>query len=177
MRQHFAGRVIGSDFHRNPPPLITRSRNIEYLANAELSTLEGKLDLIVCRHVLEHSIHPRRFLERLHSLLRPGGILLIAVPNRSTVWNRLLGKYCFQYYLPRHLYHFDDETLTRQLGSFRILDRWHDHTPILGKSLGYFCGWKITGFALSGILLYPVQVLLDSLFRRSTELFIVAEKH
>lgn len=41
----------------------------------------GSLDLILCLDVLEHLVDPWRAVDRLSALLRPGGRLLVSVPN------------------------------------------------------------------------------------------------
>ncbi|MEK9953031.1 MAG: class I SAM-dependent methyltransferase [Curvibacter sp.] len=49
---------------------------------AELPDLEpASLDLILCLDVLEHLIDPWKTVERLDTLLRPGGSFIISVPN------------------------------------------------------------------------------------------------
>lgn len=176
MRQYLGGRVIGSDFHETPPPLLCAANDVEYVADSALDTLHGTLDLIVCRNVLEHVVNPTAFISRLHGLLKPGGVLLIEVPNRRSVWTGLLGRYNFNYYLPRHLYHYDESSLARQLGAFTILGRWLDHSPILGKSFASMFGRKISGFAVAGLALLPLQMLLDAPLRRSSQLVVVAER-
>lgn len=49
---------------------------------SELPDLEpASLDLILCLDVLEHLIDPWKTVERLDTLLRPGGSFIISVPN------------------------------------------------------------------------------------------------
>lgn len=177
MRAFLPGRVIGSDFHEAPPSIISANRDIEYISDAELDILFGHLDLIVCRNVLEHSINPTIFINRLHGLLKPGGLLLLEVPNRDSTWAHLLGQYNFNFYLPRHLYHFDISALERQLSGFMVISSWFDHSPILGKSLGNMFGTKVSGFSLTGLVLLPLQVCLDVLFGRSSQLVVVAQRN
>ena len=42
---------------------------------------DGSFDLVVADNVLEHTTDPRRFLEKLHSLLRADGKLYVIVPS------------------------------------------------------------------------------------------------
>jgi len=46
-------------------------------------------DLLLCSHVLEHLVRPRRTLKALSALLRPGGFALVAIPNMASWRPRL----------------------------------------------------------------------------------------
>ena len=46
-------------------------------------------DAVVCADVLEHLPEPRRLLEKIHRWLRPGGVLLVSLPNVANVSVRL----------------------------------------------------------------------------------------
>jgi SAM-dependent methyltransferase len=52
--------------------------DIEHL---DLPVPKASLDLILCLDVLEHLIDPWRVTSRLRELIRPGGALIISVPN------------------------------------------------------------------------------------------------
>jgi glycosyltransferase involved in cell wall biosynthesis len=49
----------------------------------------GPYDAIVFGDVLEHLRNPRSVLERLSGLLKPGGKVLISLPNVANIWVRL----------------------------------------------------------------------------------------
>ncbi len=42
---------------------------------------EGSIDVVLCLDVLEHLIDPWSAIHRMHSLLRPGGLLICSIPN------------------------------------------------------------------------------------------------
>jgi SAM-dependent methyltransferase len=71
----------------------------------------GSFDVITLWHVLEHVARPVPLLERLVSLLRPGGVLVVSVPNFRSWQSRLFSGSWFHLDPPRHLVHFDRETL------------------------------------------------------------------
>jgi SAM-dependent methyltransferase len=78
--------------------------------------LDGRrFDVVRLSHALEHFPSPRRSLEKVHRLLRPGGLLWIEVPNAAGLERRLFGPHWYQWDLPRHLYHFTPRTLARLL--------------------------------------------------------------
>ena len=72
-------------------------------------------DLITLFHVLEHLPRPQHTLAVLFGLLRPGGTLIVEVPNIGSWYARFFGDDWFHYDVPRHLFHFDPATLSRTL--------------------------------------------------------------
>lgn len=71
----------------------------------------GSFDAIVFNHSLEHIDDPAAALVAAAGLLRPGGILAIAVPNFGSWHRRVFRSSWFQLDLPRHLQHFDRHSL------------------------------------------------------------------
>lgn len=71
---------------------------------------------------LEHVHRPLAVLRAAHELLVPGGTLVVAVPNFSSLPRHWFGENWFGLDLPRHLTHFTPETLNRMLGAagFRV---------------------------------------------------------
>lgn len=72
-------------------------------------------DQILIWHVLEHLPDPRATLEECRRILRPGGRLIVAVPNFSSLQARWAGAAWFHLDLPRHLFHFPLAALERLL--------------------------------------------------------------
>ncbi|MGN6257813.1 MAG: class I SAM-dependent methyltransferase [Solirubrobacterales bacterium] len=73
---------------------------------------DGEFDAILFNHSLEHIDEPARALAEAARLLRPGGLLAIAVPNFGSWHRRFFGSAWFQLDLPRHLQHFDRNSLS-----------------------------------------------------------------
>ena len=76
-------------------------------------------DVITLWHVLEHVHALHDYLKRFHDLLKPGGKLIIAVPNYTSN-DAAYYKECWAAYdVPRHLYHFSPkgmETVLKNSG-------------------------------------------------------------
>jgi 2-polyprenyl-3-methyl-5-hydroxy-6-metoxy-1,4-benzoquinol methylase len=72
-------------------------------------------DMITMWQSLEHVHDPLRALEAAHVLLRPGGKLLVSVPNLASLSFACFGRAWFGLDLPRHLTHFTPQTLKQML--------------------------------------------------------------
>jgi len=82
---------------------------------AEASYPSSYFDQVLIWHVLEHVAQPRETLDEVRRILRPGGRLVVAVPNfasRQADWS---GAAWFHLDLPRHLYQFPLAALRRLL--------------------------------------------------------------
>ncbi|MGI4833719.1 MAG: class I SAM-dependent methyltransferase [Janthinobacterium lividum] len=83
---------------------------------AELAELPpASFDVITLWHVLEHVHALDDTLTQLLAALRPGGQLLVAVPNAASYDARHYGPHWAAYDVPRHLYHFTPATMRRLL--------------------------------------------------------------
>ncbi len=69
--------------------------------------IRGTEDLVLLVHVLEHLPHPRQALQRIHGLLKPGGLLYVEVPNFGLP-HAAPGR-IFHF---AHIYNFTQATLT-----------------------------------------------------------------
>jgi 2-polyprenyl-3-methyl-5-hydroxy-6-metoxy-1,4-benzoquinol methylase len=66
----------------------------------------ARFDLIVLFQALEHLAEPVTRLRQSADLLRPGGVLVVAVPNFASWQARVFGRWWFHLDVPRHLHHF-----------------------------------------------------------------------
>lgn len=94
-------------------------------------------DAITLWHVLEHLsddngvADPVAALRRLRPALKPGGLLIVEVPNFASLGARLTGGYWFHLDLPRHRMHFTPAALIRalHLAGFSTLRLRHIPNP------------------------------------------------
>ncbi len=99
------------------------------------------LDAIGFFHLLEHLPAPQEFLQKCRVSLKPGGKLLLRVPNLASLQYRLLRGRWKGLEMPRHLVMYRPASLTRLLceQGFRVLSRstWslRDGPPAFASSL------------------------------------------
>jgi len=97
-----------------------------YTRSLEQCGLESNyFDLVILWHVLEHLEEPGQSLSFVNRLLRPGGLLLLEVPNYTSLQSQFSGKHWFHLDIERHLYHFSKEGLKKLLGKtqFQVIDQ------------------------------------------------------
>lgn len=110
------------------------------LIQAPLSDVEeelGEFDVITLWHVLEHLRDPVEVLQRLGRHLKPDGVLVVSVPNLASWQGAAFRGGWFHLDPPRHLLHFEPETLrgTLDRAGFHI-DAERRFLPEYGSS-----GW------------------------------------
>lgn len=77
--------------------------------------LDSSFDLITMWHVLEHVDDIRWQIQQLHRLCKQGGRIIIALPNYKSYDGQYYKAEWAAYDVPRHLNHFNKETLIKIL--------------------------------------------------------------
>ncbi|MBC7937418.1 MAG: class I SAM-dependent methyltransferase [Rhizobacter sp.] len=84
---------------------------------------EGTYDAITMWHVMEHVHQLHEYVEQLKILLKPGGRIMIAVPNYTSHDAAHYQRFWAAYDVPRHLYHFSPASMREmmQLHGLKVL--------------------------------------------------------
>jgi SAM-dependent methyltransferase len=82
---------------------------------------EERYAAIVLWHALEHLREPGRALTALTDRLLPGGVLIVAVPNWSSLQARVFGEDWLALDLPRHLTHLPRAALVDRLRALGLV--------------------------------------------------------
>jgi 2-polyprenyl-3-methyl-5-hydroxy-6-metoxy-1,4-benzoquinol methylase len=99
------------------PDAVTRKRAAElhnitlFDANEIYQLPAGQYDAITMWHVLEHVHDLQGYWQRLALLLKPGGVLFIAVPNYTSKDAATYKEHWAAWDVPRHLYHFSPQAM------------------------------------------------------------------
>lgn len=72
-------------------------------------------DLVILWDVLEHVHQPRETLQETARVAKPGGTLLLVLPNPDSIEARLFGQYWAGWDTPRHLYIYPQPVIHRLL--------------------------------------------------------------
>ncbi len=86
---------------------------------------EKKFDVITLWHVLEHVHDLQAYLNQIKLLLKPNGLLVIALPNPVSADVRHYGKYWSGWDVPIHLWHFTPQNIQDLLSQyqFKLIDK------------------------------------------------------
>ncbi|WP_328772193.1 class I SAM-dependent methyltransferase [Streptomyces sp. NBC_00286] len=139
---------------------------IEEAYRGRLADLAGRLraryDVVSMLHHLEHSPDPREELRAALAVLRPGGHLLVEVPDPDCAFGSLLGKWWLSYGQPRHLHLVPLSNLLGELDALGCtvvcVDRRAPHVPydltgaVALRSAGRFAPALAVPFALDHTL-------------------------
>jgi 2-polyprenyl-3-methyl-5-hydroxy-6-metoxy-1,4-benzoquinol methylase len=122
---------------------------IKPLVSHELFNLpHATFDAITMWHVLEHVHELQAYIKQLKLLLKPDGVLLIAVPNHTSYDAQYYKEYWAAYDVPRHLYHFAPKAIQQlfEQHAFEVVayqPMWYDSFYVSMLSETYKNGSKI----------------------------------
>ena len=140
------------------------------------------VDIVVTFQVIEHVLNPLEFLVDIISMLKPGGILIIATPNRDDILLKLLPEH-FQsfFYRNAHRWYFNQASLRycAEKAGLIIKSERYSQTYGLSNTLSWLKDLQPKGFnRLQGI-----DIAADNLWKsylestgQSDNIFILAQK-
>jgi len=71
----------------------------------------SRYDVVTLSHVFEHLHEPLTAARKLYEITKPGGLLVVAVPNFESLQARVFGKRWYHLDVPRHLFHYTPRSL------------------------------------------------------------------
>ncbi|MFB9052009.1 class I SAM-dependent methyltransferase [Formosa undariae] len=92
---------------------------------SKMNTLKDhSFDVITLWHVLEHLPNLDSHIENYKRLLKPSGVLIIAVPNFKSYDAQYYKSFWAAFDVPRHLWHFSQTGISRVLGKqqFKVVN-------------------------------------------------------
>jgi SAM-dependent methyltransferase len=96
--------------------------------------MAGRYEAVSMFHYLEHTLDPREELAAARTALKPGGHLMIEVPNPESLFGRVLGRWWVPWFQPQHLHLIPLGNLCKELSDngFTVVSarRRDAHIPV-----------------------------------------------
>ena len=140
LRRHHGWDVAGIEFSQRPPNFY--DLDIFYGDIAAAPFADESFDVVTIWAVLEHVYQPAHTLQHAFRLLKPGGTVIILVPN----FHSLPARFMYHDDIPRHITMFTRRTLGRMLRGAGL------------KPTHWECGQDIYGGSVRGWLNFAVKL-------------------
>ena len=120
-------------------PVAGANSTIDYHLGplTESTFMANSFDLVIIWHVLEHLYDPAETLDRVKHWLKPGGALVVAVPNIGSRQARWFGASWFHLDVPRHVTHLDTRWLLSALQAEQLSIIKTSHTDLIQNCYGF----------------------------------------
>ena len=125
-------RCLGIEPEEKARKQAYKNHKLELTETSErIELVEYSIDRIMLWHVLEHIPNLKETVGRIKHWLKKDGELLIAVPNHKSWDAKFYQENWAAYDVPRHLYHFDKESMSvllrqHDLEITKIIPMWFD---------------------------------------------------
>lgn len=119
-------RINGVEINAKAREYAVAQFNIDTISPENIQTLPAEsFDCISLWHVLEHFQDPFKYMKEISRLLKPEGVVIIALPNSGSSDSKHYGKKWAAYDVPRHIWHFSPSTFSifAQKNMFSIIAR------------------------------------------------------
>ena len=92
------------------------SFGLDVKGEQSLWTIESEsFDVVTLWHVLEHMQNLNEVVAKIKSILKPDGVMILALPNHKSHDAKIFKEYWAAYDVPRHLWHFTTDTVEKLL--------------------------------------------------------------
>lgn len=113
--------VLGIEPNKDARTKANSKVNNSVFDTSKLESLSAdSFDVITLWHVLEHLPNLEEQIQIFKKLLKPNGILIIAVPNHNSFDANYYNEFWAAWDVPRHLWHFSQNSIKKLFGKFQI---------------------------------------------------------
>ena len=113
-----------------------------------LQEASARYDVIALFDVIEHLLYPKEELATIVRAIKPGGLLVFATPDRSSLFARLAGKFWHAIVPPQHVFLYGAEHVGPLLSKYgcTVLEITHPGkrftVPYFLRALYTWLGWN-----------------------------------
>ncbi len=138
---------------------------------------DGEFDIVIMKHVIEHTPRPKQALAELTRVLSRNGVVLIAVPDRL-YWKGQLLRKSYRYFRPddlgqQHYVYYTDRSLVQLLETSGFYVRASSKAVYRRKEAK---GLLRTGYELARCAALTVGCSISRALRLRHELFVIAQR-
>ncbi len=85
---------------------------------------DDSFDLVTMWDVIEHMPDPVRDLHRVHSLLKPGGLVAVNTPDSGSFYSHVMGSRWHLFVPPEHIFYFNRKSISKLLqnSGFEVIE-------------------------------------------------------
>lgn len=107
--------VTGYDLSEHSAELGRKILDVNIVPRALTEETDGKFDVLISSHVAEHLNRPRDDMRVYAANLKPGGTLIITVPNGKSLNVRIFRNFHIWFAIPDHLFYFNKENMKKNM--------------------------------------------------------------
>lgn len=150
--------IVASDLQSDRPSTL-RPR-VTYHPLADLTECSDRFDVVILRHVLEHTSDPRSCLQNVREALADGGRAIVEVPNPKSLFRTVFKGYWPGYFYPYHRFLFSQKSIlsVAKEAGLAVVEVRPAEPPIAGVLLMTLGVPRRIAKALS-MTLYPAQTI------------------
>lgn len=114
-------QVVGIEPNEKARTIANKKTNNSVFEIEQLLKIDAhSFDVITLWHVLEHLPNLENQISVFKKLLKPDGVLIIAVPNYKSFDAKHYAEFWAAFDVPRHLWHFNKESLSNLVSKFKM---------------------------------------------------------
>lgn len=119
LEQHYEKRMFSLEMFHHRMMDLTELDSIPH----------NSYDAITLWHTLEHQLYPGSLMDKLCSVLKPNGLIFIAVPNTDSFDAAYYGSDWAAWDVPRHLWHFNPSSMVLFGKAHGLVLMYHRRMP------------------------------------------------
>jgi SAM-dependent methyltransferase len=203
--KHRGFRALGVDFSAEAARLADAENGVRVVVGSleQAGFPDHSFDIVTLFHILEHIANPRQVLAEVSRILKPGGVIVVQVPNIDSWQFKAFRARWYGLDIPRHVIDYSKGSMLKLLNDSGFLPRrikhfnLRDNAPALVSSVfpsldpigravrrrrpgtpeGPVLTWsRHAAYLFFVICAYPFAIL-ESAFRRGATLTIEARKN